>query len=49
MITQSTVYKLVIDGIVTAQGSAKAMHKLRKKQGGIVYLAPGRKIGERME
>jgi len=49
MLKPTTVYKLVIDGIITAEGSAKKMHQLRKKQGGIVYLAPNRKIGERME
>jgi len=49
MLKPTTVYNLVIDGIITAEGSAKKMHQLRKKQGGIVYLAPNRKIGERME
>ena len=46
MIAPSTFYKLVVDGIIIAQGSAKAMHKLRKQQGGTVYLSPGSKVGD---
>jgi hypothetical protein len=43
---ESFVYKLVIDGIVVAAGNKKAMHKLRKQRGGIVYLSPSSKIGD---
>lgn len=47
MIKSSTAYALAIDGVIVTKGSKAAMHKLRKRRGGLVWLTP-KAIGERI-
>lgn len=41
------IYKLVIDGVVIAEGSQAQMHKLRRSQGGRVWMGSSMKVGDR--
>ena len=45
-IPKSTMYGLVIDGKYVAKGSKRDMVAMKKKKGGTVYNAPGKKVGD---
>jgi len=52
MIKASTEHKAVHDKVIVAEGSAKAMQRLVKQNGGrkagwFVGLAPGKKVGDK--
>ena len=46
MIPKSTMYALVKDGKVIAKGSKRDMTSKMKKEGGKVYNAPSKKVGD---
>ena len=46
MIPKSTMYALVKDGKVIAKGSKRDMMTKKKKEGGTVYNAPSKKVGD---
>ena len=46
-IPKSTMYALVIDGKVVAEGSKSDMMRKKKKEGGEVYNSPASKIGDK--
>ena len=49
MIPKSTVYALVQKGKVVAKGSKSDMMSKKKKEGGTVYNAPSKKVGDAMK
>ena len=49
MIPKSTMYALVKDGKVIAKGSKRDMVSKKKKEGGTVYNAPSKKVGDAMK
>ena len=49
MIPKSTMYALVKDGKVIAKGSKRDMMTKKKKEGGTVYNAPSKKVGDAMK
>ncbi len=48
-IPKSTMYALVKDGKVIAKGSKSDMMNKKKKEGGTVYNAPSKKVGDAMK
>ena len=49
MIPKSTMYALVKDGKVIAKGSKRDMMSKKKKEGGTIYNAPSKKVGDAMK
>ena len=48
-IPKSTMYALVKDGKVIAKGSKRDMMSKKKKEGGTIYNAPSKKVGDAMK
>ena len=49
MIPKSTMYALVKDGKVIAKGSKRDMTSKMKKEGGKIFNAPSKKVGDTMK
>ena len=46
IIPKSQMYGLVINGTYVAKGSKETMKRMQKENGGTVYNAPSKKVGD---